>query len=557
MRASSSNEPTVLGRYALYGEIAKGGMASVHLGRLLGSVGFTRTVAIKRLHSRYAGNRDFVEMLIDEARLAARIRHPNVVPVLDVVTHGQEVFLVMEYIQGESLARLLKASRGQEIPARIAVSVVAGALNGLHAAHEAQTERGEPLNIVHRDVSPQNILVGTDGLARVTDFGIAKAAKRLHETRSGEIKGKISYMAPEHLDGRPVDRRTNVYAASVILWEALTGRRLFAASDTMEVIRRVMQGQVPRPRELRPDIPLELEEIVLRGLHIDASGRYATAREMAIAIERVLPGAPSSEVAEWVERTAMDSLADRARVLAEMERASASTTKIELTAFDDSHDDTQRFLPGVSEAFAAVDAPGPSSLGKTVVSAGNPGQLASTAYELPGVATLTSDPPKSDDIESLKATVRDRPLANERPVADQPARIHPPPKPKKRGVYYLVAFVLTGGLATATITLARQRSSSALPESPSSVPAEPAVAAGSSETLLAPKSEVAPLVSATSPAKSPPPVESAPEPTPSAPRVTRAVPARVPPRPSKSASAAPPASPPPTGEDDFGNLLRK
>src|ERR1041385_2717351 len=195
--------PRLIGRYALFGEIASGGMATVHFGRLVGPVGFSRTVAIKRLHPQYAKDPEFVSMFLDEARLAARIQHPNVVTTLDVVALPNEVFLVMEYVQGESLSRLVKntTKAGERMPWGHIVSVMAGMLHGLHAAHEAKSERREPLNIVHRDVSPQNVLVGTDGVARVLDFGVAKAAMRVGSTRDNQMKGKLSYMSPEQLNG--------------------------------------------------------------------------------------------------------------------------------------------------------------------------------------------------------------------------------------------------------------------------------------------------------------------------------------------------------------------
>src|SRR5262249_50884483 len=160
-------------------------------------------------------------------RLAARIRHPNVVPTLDVVALGAELFLVMEYVDGESLSRLFKTafSRGDRVPTRIAASIAAEVLYGLHAAHEAHSENGEPLSIVHRDVSPHNVLVGRDGIARVVDFGVAKAAVRSQTTQDGNLKGKLSYSAPEQLLKETVDRRVDVFAASVVLWEALTGTR--------------------------------------------------------------------------------------------------------------------------------------------------------------------------------------------------------------------------------------------------------------------------------------------------------------------------------------------
>src|SRR5690349_19226664 len=213
--AAPAVTPKLVGRYALFEEIACGGMAAVHVGRLVGPVGFSRTVAIKRLHPQFAKDPEFVTMFLDEARLAARVRHPNVVPTLDVVASQGELFLVMEYVQGEAFARLLHVTKqnGQRIPRDIVCSVLVAVLHGLHAAHEAKSERGEPLGIVHRDVSPQNILVGVDGIPRVLDFGIAKAIGRYQQTGQGVIKGKLGYMPPEQVRGEAIDRRADLYAA--------------------------------------------------------------------------------------------------------------------------------------------------------------------------------------------------------------------------------------------------------------------------------------------------------------------------------------------------------
>src|SRR5258708_3975182 len=198
-------------------------MATVHFGTLLGPVGFSRTVAIKRLHEQFAKDPEFVSMFLDEARVAARIRHPNVVQTLDVVATEGQIFLVMEYVQGESLSHLVRATRkrGKKIPPKIVATVLAGALHGLQAAHDAKDEHGAPLGIVHRDVSPHNVLVGVDGVSRVLDFGVAKAAGRLQSTRQGQLKGKVAYMAPEQVRGAAVDRQTDVYSAAVVLWETL------------------------------------------------------------------------------------------------------------------------------------------------------------------------------------------------------------------------------------------------------------------------------------------------------------------------------------------------
>jgi serine/threonine protein kinase len=310
-----------VGRYFLHDEIASGGMASIHLGRLQGPVGFSRTVAIKRLHAQYARDPEFVSMFLDEARLAARIQHPNVVATIDVIALGGELFLVMDYIQGETLSRLQRAlrERGTKLPLHIGVAIVADALSGLHAAHEATTEQGEPLAIVHRDVSPHNIIVGKDGVARVLDFGIAKAASRSQTTRDGQVKGKLAYMAPEQLKRKRVDRRTDIFAISVVLWEVLTGERLFAADDEGGTVTRILFDPIPPPSAVVSDLPKDIDAIVQKGLERDADKRFATAREMATALEGAIPMARPAEIGAYVEKIAAGVLAERAQRVAEIE----------------------------------------------------------------------------------------------------------------------------------------------------------------------------------------------------------------------------------------------
>ncbi len=312
-----------VGRYALYSEIASGGMATVYLGRQRGQAGFARTVAIKRLHPQHAKEPDFVAMFLDEARLAARIRHPNVVPTLDVVATEGELFLVMEYVQGESLARLLRASRQKKErpPTRVIAAIMADTLHGLHAAHEATSEKGDPLGLVHRDVSPHNILVGSDGAARVVDFGVAKASGRIQTTREGQLKGKIAYMAPEQITGS-VTRKTDVYAASVVLWEALTTKRLFSGENDASVMNQVINSKVSPPGQHVEGLDPAWDEIVLKGLERDEERRWATARDMAMAIESRLQLARATEVGAWVESLAHQSLAKRAAEVTAVESAS-------------------------------------------------------------------------------------------------------------------------------------------------------------------------------------------------------------------------------------------
>ena len=322
----------VIGRYALFAQIASGGMAAVHLGRLLGQAGFSRTVAIKRLHPHLAEDPEFVSMLLDEAHLAARIRHPNVVSTLDISATDHELLVVMEYVHGESLSRLLSKLRkeGSHVPPAIASALITGVLYGLHAAHEAKKEDGTPLNIIHRDISPQNVMVGADGIARVVDFGVAKAAGRLQETREGQLKGKIRYMAPEQLKRGELDRAADIYAASVVLWESLTGRRLFDDDNEWRIAQAIVDGAKDPPSRYAPYVPKSLDAIVMRGLAPDRSKRFATAFEMAVAIEDAVPPATPRQVSSWLERVASDALAARASKLAEIEGQSKDIAAAEV-----------------------------------------------------------------------------------------------------------------------------------------------------------------------------------------------------------------------------------
>jgi serine/threonine-protein kinase len=323
----------IIGRYALFDEIASGGMATVHLGRLIGPEGFSRTVAIKRLHPQFAKDPEFVAMFLDEARLASRIQHPNVVSTLDVVTLESEVFLVMDYVTGESLARLIRNAQraGQRMPPKHVATVMAGVLYGLHAAHEAKSERREPLHIVHRDVSPQNVLVGTDGVARVLDFGVAKAALRSQSTRHGQTKGKFSYMAPEQMSGEETDRRTDIFAAGIVLWEALCGKRLFQGSNLAEICTKVQRLSVPPPSSIVPGLSERMDHLTLRALERDPSKRFQTAREFAIELENAGPMSNARQVGEWVAHLTGSELQKRMHMLAEIEGMSADLARLART----------------------------------------------------------------------------------------------------------------------------------------------------------------------------------------------------------------------------------
>jgi formylglycine-generating enzyme required for sulfatase activity/serine/threonine protein kinase len=359
------------GRYALYGEIAAGGMATVYFGRLLGSGGFTRTVAVKRMHAQFARDPEFAAMFLDEARLAARIRHPNVVPTLDVVATDGDIFLVLEYVHGESLTKLHKMTRdaGNKLAPNTVLSILAGALHGLHAAHEAKNERGEPLGIVHRDVSPQNILVGADGVARIIDFGVAKAAGRLQATRDGHVKGKLAYMAPEQLHNAEIDRRTDVYAAGVVLWEALAGARLFHADSEAGVITKVLGAPIAPPSLLTPSISKELDAITMRALDRDRTKRFQTAKEFALALEALGGLAMPSQVGAWVETVATASLAERASRMERIETTSSNKATAQARDLVIALQVSQSLRPSMPSSVTPSQAPAASTRGRTMAMA--------------------------------------------------------------------------------------------------------------------------------------------------------------------------------------------
>jgi serine/threonine protein kinase len=335
--------PSVIGRYALYDKIASGGMAVVHIGRLLGPIGFSRTVALKRMLPQYAADPGFVSMFVDEARLASRIRHPNVVPTLDVVSSAAELFLVMEYVHGETLSQIIKTCSiaGTRVPLDFTAAIICNVLQGLHAAHHVKDEKGRPLELVHRDVSPQNVLVGTDGVARLLDFGVAKAVGRLQTTTAGQLKGKLAYMAPEQVKGN-VSAQSDVYAASAVLWEMLTCKRLFHNTEWTNIAETILERKVLPPSTYAPEVPEELDAIVLRGLEKDPSRRFKSAREMAFAIQECMDIASPLEIGDWVERTGGAVLAERAQKIAAIESHSADAGLAREPADPDDSEATRR-----------------------------------------------------------------------------------------------------------------------------------------------------------------------------------------------------------------------
>jgi serine/threonine-protein kinase len=296
------------GRYKLCFELAAGGMANVFLARQDGPAGFDRFVALKRVHKWLLDEEEFIEMFLDEARIASGISHPNVCSVVDFGESQGTFFLAMEYMLGEPLSavRKLTAEHQDILTGSLphAVRIVADACEGLHAAHETRDDEDNLLGVVHRDVCPQNLFVTYDGNTKVVDFGIAKAAGRIHKTATGIVKGHISYMAPEQLSGAPVDRRADVWALGVVLWELIAGERLFSHQTAVQTIRAIMNGPVPRLSRVRRGIPEAIDSIVAKALSREPEARYPTARELGRALThfscRHLEPTGLAEVAEWM-----------------------------------------------------------------------------------------------------------------------------------------------------------------------------------------------------------------------------------------------------------------
>src|SRR3954468_13791247 len=268
-----------LGRYRIVRRLAVGGMAEIFLARVEGMRGFEKLVVVKRLLPQYVHNQNLVRMFLDEARLMATLNHPNITQVHDVGEARGSYFFAMEYVHGEDLRRILRASsqKGEPLPIDISVGIIADAAAGLHHAHEKRGSDGAPLEIVHRDVSPSNVLVSFDGAVKLTDFGVAKWALQASHTRQGTLKGKCAYMAPEQCRGEPVDARSDVFALGILLYELSTGTRLFQGASDFQILNQIVKEPIVPPSERRPGYPAALEPIVMRALERPPERRHADA----------------------------------------------------------------------------------------------------------------------------------------------------------------------------------------------------------------------------------------------------------------------------------------
>ncbi|MEX1363331.1 MAG: protein kinase [Nannocystaceae bacterium] len=276
-----------LGKYKLIRRLATGGMAELFLARATAIHGFEKLVVLKRILPQHAESDDFIRMFLAEARLAATLHHPNIVQVYDIGEQGNTYFFTMEYVAGQDLRKLVRSARKAQkaLPLEHILHVIMGVAAGLHHAHEKIGLDGKPLGIVHRDVSPSNVLVTYEGGVKIVDFGIAKAASAQTNTVAGTLKGKIPYMSPEQCRGEVVDRRSDIFSIGTLMWELTTGSRLFTGENEFAVINKVAAGEVPMPTTVRGDYPPELEAIVMRALQPDRDLRYASALDLQIDLE--------------------------------------------------------------------------------------------------------------------------------------------------------------------------------------------------------------------------------------------------------------------------------
>jgi eukaryotic-like serine/threonine-protein kinase len=309
-------------QYRVLSILAKGGMGAVYLGQMRNEGGDHRLVAIKVMHQHIAESWETLTLFVDEARVGTRIDHPNVVRVLATEVVQETPFLVMEYIEGLSWSRLVRRAEEKEkpIPLAIAARVVRDTLLGLHAAHELRTENGESAQVVHRDVSPQNILVGVDGVVRLTDFGVATFAGRITSTAPGELRGKLGYIAPEQMKKGEVDRRSDVFAAGIVLWEGITGRRLFGADTQAETLARVLSEPIAPPSTHRHEVSLDLDEVCLRALEREKERRFQTALDLANALEKNTAIAGDDELVAFLNDLAASEIEKQRRTLEEAQR---------------------------------------------------------------------------------------------------------------------------------------------------------------------------------------------------------------------------------------------
>ncbi len=475
---------TRLGRYEIVQRLALGGMAEIYLARMSGLAGFAKHVVLKRILPSHARDAEFVRMFFNEARYAATLDHPNIAHVYDLgEEHGLHYF-TMEYLHGEDCRTLLRelSQRQRVLPLEHALTIVVGAATGCHFAHELTGDDGKPLGLVHRDVSPSNVVVTYAGAVKLVDFGIAKATNLEDVTAVGVTKGKLAYMAPEQCRGEPLDRRVDVYALGVLLYELATQRRAFAGQNDAQVMWAVITGEVPAPSTQAPDFPPALEAIIQRAMSVDRTQRFATARELAQALEGFARDAGlqlnPAALGEFLERTMGPKLEPWRTSDSQRARVAPPASPHAGRVPTDVSPDTPTYAP--------MNTP----VGPAARVANDTGTQAST----PDGATLASR--EADTVSELAVTT-----PRVRPGAPSPSARRMPVLP------IVLATVLAGGLVAGTLWWKAQREPRAA-EQPIVLVAERGNAAIEAETDAAAANEPAPVDAG------PPPADARPSPRP-------------------------------------------
>lgn len=498
--------PRIVGRYALYEPLGKGGAASVFLSVERGDD--PAVVAVKLLHESHARDSASVSRLLDEVRLSRLVQHHNVVRVRDFVSDGTEMLTVMDYIHGEPLSRLLVATGTRsKVSPPIAVSIVVDVLQGLHAAHEARDVDGTALHIVHRDVTPENVLVGDDGVARITDFGVAKAEGRLHKTRDGGVRGKLMYLAPEQVGGE-VTSRTDVYAAGLVLWEMLVGMRPIEGETEAELVTKALDPKIARPSSRVSGLSQEIDDIVMRALAPDPEARFPSAFEMAQALVATGEIAPSELVAGWVLSLAGKTLDARSAAITSMldaERAAELATAVgpSRAVAVVSAVEVERTIPTLASAGVASAEPVPSTQSMSASAARGP-RSSVPATEL--MTVTRAGPAPQAPAPPSQAAYASRPVEAVGPVAVAPP-VQPAATPASTRLLTGIAIGLGAAFVGAGIAIALRPGEPTAPPVmrdagvilvPSAVPSVVPSASGSTTLLLDPSVEdaAAPVESA-------------------------------------------------------------
>lgn len=501
-----------IGRYEFLVPIARGGMAAVWAARLKGTRGFAKTVAIKTMLPTLSDDPLFEQMFLDEAQFAAQIHHPNVVEIMDLGEENDVLYQVMEYVDGESLGQILRVASKEKkrVPVEIAVRMITDACAGLHAAHELKSVDGTHLNLVHRDISPQNILITYDGVVKIVDFGVAKAAGRTtSETTAGQIKGKAPYMSPEQALGKTIDRRTDVFAMGIVLYQLATGKHPFRGESDLATLHNILYKDAPSPRFVDPKFPRPLESVINKALAREPERRFQTAAEMATALQRVFPPtqrpAEVSDVGAFLNSLMGEVGEKRRKALGEaLRRADARTTAAVPAESSASNilplsdlvsevssavsgakpvaDPTQRIarvpIPAAGEPFSRSSSPDIEPLGR----ASSPGLNPLLRASQTGAPDIPIPAPPPQDVALFEAPEpASQPSHSE--MALDPELV-PKPASKSWMIFAAIglAIVIAGGVASFVFVRSQKRASAATTDAPTAT----ATAAASAVASVAP-----------------------------------------------------------------------